>query len=239
MLTDVGLSGGVNPKPLRTALSGREFGRRTPRPVLKLACLALSGLVFCAATAHAQDTSQSGGVPIAPDHGSAGPASNNDLSAGDYLNVLQDPTCPSGSLQRRDDACYQILMRALGLNLALATMAPSHQGFNLTRVKFPLGSAKLDPQAMSKMSAIADALLSPQIANRRFEIAAYTDGTGSHKLNRALSLARAKAVEAFLVARGVAESRLTISSHGDRHLRYPKSPRDSRNRVVEIRPEDQ
>jgi outer membrane protein OmpA-like peptidoglycan-associated protein len=103
------------------------------------------------------------------------------------------------------------------------------------RVSFKSGSATLTAESRPRLTQFAIALRDPALSNKRFEIAGHTDASGSPAKNRALSQARAEAVKAFLVARGVEASRLEARGYGDDGLALPSQPLDPRNRRVEAR----
>lgn len=87
----------------------------------------------------------------------------------------------------------------------------------LTRqsIGFVTGSARLDARARSAVNALAG-VLAPCLttAGLRAEIGGHTDSTGSDDANLALSLARAQAVRAALLARGLPEGALTAEGYG-------------------------
>ena len=64
----------------------------------------------------------------------------------------------------------------------------------------------------------------------------YTDTSGAATYNMGLSVRRAKAVAAQLVADGVPASEIEIHGYGETHLLVPTGPgvREPQNRRVEI-----
>ena len=69
------------------------------------------------------------------------------------------------------------------------------------------------------------------------EVIGYTDSTGSEELNKALSLARAKAVEKYLVDTGIPPDRITVRGEGSTNPVSDNNTAEGRaqNRRVEIR----
>jgi OOP family OmpA-OmpF porin len=72
---------------------------------------------------------------------------------------------------------------------------------------------------------------------RRFEVIGHTDSDGGHAANLALSLARAEAVKAYLVQRGIAAQAISTQGAGpDRPVADNSTPEGrSRNRRIEFR----
>ena len=74
-------------------------------------------------------------------------------------------------------------------------------------VQFETGSSRLLPLSWGLLDEVARTLrATPQLVQLAVE--GHTDSTGSDEVNRVLSLERAEAVRAYLIARGVAPSRL-------------------------------
>ena len=100
-------------------------------------------------------------------------------------------------------------------------------------ITFKVGSAELTDQGQAEAMSFAKALATPAVSGARFEIAGYTDASGSRIRNLALSQARAEAVKAFLVSHGIDQSRLEARGYGSDDLAVPANPRDAANRRVE------
>ena len=85
--------------------------------------------------------------------------------------------------------------------------------FNIDRLSFDTGSAKLSPDAQAQLNNIAAILTS--CPNVRMTIGGYTDNVGSPEGNLRLSRNRANSVVVQLVDRGVSRNRLTAEGHGE------------------------
>jgi len=83
------------------------------------------------------------------------------------------------------------------------------------QIAFVTGSARLDGRARTGVNALA-AVLGACLSQDglQAEIGGHTDSTGSADANLALSLARAEAVRAALLARGVPEAALSAQGYG-------------------------
>lgn len=100
-------------------------------------------------------------------------------------------------------------------------------------VSFENNSFELTAQAKSNIAVFARALQTPQLADRRFEIAGHTNATGPRDYNLELSQRRAEAVADFLESQGIVLSRLVLRGYGfDRPL-ADTAPAEPQNRRVE------
>jgi putative exosortase-associated protein (TIGR04073 family) len=99
---------------------------------------------------------------------------------------------------------------------------------------FKVGSARLEPQAGPRLSELARVL--QQYPETRVSVKGYTDSTGPAAFNRQLSEARAKAVYDYLVARGVASTRLMAEGYAEARPLASNDSVDGRrlNRRVEL-----
>ena len=81
-------------------------------------------------------------------------------------------------------------------------------------VKFPLDSAKLSPEAETRLQALADKLKAEN-RNVYLEIQGHTDATGPEPVNMSLGENRAEAVRLFMNRSGVALNRMNAISYGE------------------------
>ena len=103
-----------------------------------------------------------------------------------------------------------------------------------TRVQFASKSAVIDDASEPLITSIADIAKS---CPGRLRIEGHTDSTGRDAENQELSLARAEAVRAALVEKGVAPARLIARGFGPRKPIADNSTREgrARNRRIEIK----
>ena len=101
-------------------------------------------------------------------------------------------------------------------------------------VFFDWDKSTLTDRARQIIKTAADA--STQVQYTRIEVNGYTDTSGTPQYNQALSLRRARAVQAELIKDGVPQNAITIQGFGDTHLLVPTGPgvREPQNRRVEI-----
>jgi outer membrane protein OmpA-like peptidoglycan-associated protein len=91
---------------------------------------------------------------------------------------------------------------------------------NLPEVLFEFNSARLTPEASSKVSYIA-AVATRQAPDRRISVEGHADAIGSETYNLALSQNRAESLARELLYEGVQDSRLTTRGYGEK---YPVAP---------------
>jgi OmpA-OmpF porin, OOP family len=101
-------------------------------------------------------------------------------------------------------------------------------------VTFALGSAQITPQGQVNLGSVAEGLNRPALASVSFEVAGFTDVTGSPDTNLTLSQRRAEAVKSYLVGHNVSAVRLTTAGYGSDHLADPADPTSEANRRVEL-----
>lgn len=83
----------------------------------------------------------------------------------------------------------------------------------LRGVSFEFGSAALTSESAEILDQVAASL--EEWAEVRVEIAGHTDATGDGEFNRQLSQNRAKSIRAYLMQRGIDESRMTARGYGE------------------------
>jgi len=103
-------------------------------------------------------------------------------------------------------------------------------------VHFEHDSDELTPQAQAQLNELGEALKSPRLRSRRFELAGHTDSTGDAAYNLELSLRRAAAAKRYLVERlGIPEGQIETTGYGEERPLNPDDPEAPENRRVEVR----
>jgi len=99
---------------------------------------------------------------------------------------------------------------------------------------FAFGKSALLPSAFNDLDKIIKTM--KEVPESRWLIAGYTDNIGSDNINKKVSLARAKAVEEYLVANGINIYRLKIAGYGKANPVASNATEEGRaiNRRVEI-----
>ena len=110
---------------------------------------------------------------------------------------------------------------------------PPPPGISL-QIGFDFDSARIRPDSMTLLARLAQALVSPELADGRFRIEGHTDARGAAAYNQRLSAARAEAVAHFLVQRGVAADRVQAVGRGSSEPANPRDPIAAENRRVHV-----
>jgi outer membrane protein OmpA-like peptidoglycan-associated protein len=101
-------------------------------------------------------------------------------------------------------------------------------------LSFDSGTAKLSPGAKRRLDPVVASLRGDPALNALVE--GYTDDSGGHEANLRISLARAKAVEAYLVEQGISAGRIQTLGHGEQYPIASNATAEGRsqNRRIEI-----
>jgi outer membrane protein OmpA-like peptidoglycan-associated protein len=104
------------------------------------------------------------------------------------------------------------------------------------QVQFDFNSADLLPQGRRQLDELALALGDQALVGEGFEVIGHTDRVGSFEYNVQLSMARAAAVQDYLITRhAISPARLMTIGLGFSRLADPANPTAAINRRVEIR----
>ncbi len=114
--------------------------------------------------------------------------------------------------QRIENIVKKYIPREVVKEVVVPNKAASTQHWVLVGVNFDFNSAKLKSESYPILFHALQALL--QNPDMKVEIQGYTDNIGPEKYNIKLSEKRAQAVKNYLVAHGVAPSRLTVKGYG-------------------------
>jgi outer membrane protein OmpA-like peptidoglycan-associated protein len=102
-------------------------------------------------------------------------------------------------------------------------------------VNFDYNSDNIGSKAMPQVSALGQALASPDLKGGTFIVAGHTDAKGSDPYNQGLSERRAEAVKRFLAEKyGIDASNLLTVGYGKTQLKNPAGPFASENRRVQV-----
>lgn len=102
-------------------------------------------------------------------------------------------------------------------------------------IEFESGSATLTAAGAAVLDQVLVALR--RVKGKRVEVIGHTDNAGSRARNLALSQARAEAVKAYVIARGIAEAGISVSAEGPDHPLADNATAEgrARNRRIEFR----
>lgn len=122
-----------------------------------------------------------------------------------------------------------------GLNVAAPTQQMLDAAVARRTIAFEPGNATLTPAGTQVLDELLPLLR--QLAGRRFEVVGHTDDRGPRMANLQLSAARAEAVKAYLVNKGIAPADIQTAGAGpDQPVADNLSPEGrARNRRIEFR----
>jgi outer membrane protein OmpA-like peptidoglycan-associated protein len=145
--------------------------------------------------------------------------------------ALAPPPCPVCVAKARVDTVWRTTPPPAPITIVL------RDTLVLEGVNFDFDSSALTPESNWVLDRVAQAMLKPEWVNSRWEIAGHTSSIGTEDYNMGLSQRRAERVRAYLVSRGVPDTRLTPKGYGETDPKYPNDTegRNWRNRRVELR----
>ena len=115
------------------------------------------------------------------------------------------------------------------------TLDLSRGWFNFDRVFFETGKATLTPESMAQLRNVVT--LMRAYPKARIKVGGYTDSTGTYKVNRMLSKARARTAWASLVEMGISPARIDARGYGPRYGIAPNISEEGRakNRRLSVK----
>jgi outer membrane protein OmpA-like peptidoglycan-associated protein len=116
----------------------------------------------------------------------------------------------------------------------IASIANSKPKIDL-EINFEFNSATIAAKALPQVTALGEALTSPDLKGHTFIVAGHTDAKGSETYNQGLSERRSDAVKRFLAEKyGIETNRLLTVGYGATKLKNSESPLAGENRRVQI-----
>jgi OOP family OmpA-OmpF porin len=97
-------------------------------------------------------------------------------------------------------------------------------------IYFEFDSATPTPEARALLEQVGAALQSADLESFHFLVEGHTDDLGSEDYNQELSIARARAVAAYLEGKGVADTRLRATGKGESSPVAPNASEHGRQR---------
>jgi outer membrane protein OmpA-like peptidoglycan-associated protein len=102
-------------------------------------------------------------------------------------------------------------------------------------INFEYNAATIGAKAAPQVTALGQALTSPDLKGATFAVAGYTDAKGSETYNQGLSERRADAVKRFLQDNyGIEGDKLVTAGYGKAQLKNPSNPFAAENRRVQV-----
>ena len=116
----------------------------------------------------------------------------------------------------------------------IATITKEKPSIDL-EINFEFNSATIAAKALPQVTALGEALTSPDLKGRTFIVAGHTDAKGSETYNQGLSERRADAVKRFLYEKyHIETNRLLTVGYGASKLKNSETPLAGENRRVQI-----
>ncbi|GAB3574565.1 hypothetical protein GCM10027345_08620 [Hymenobacter daeguensis] len=148
--------------------------------------------------------------PIVPGHYDAKTGNYvYDTGATTTLKLANGGTIAGVGINSTESNLYRFLSDP---QMQVDTVDLTHGWYNFDRVYFEAGKATLTPASLSQLRNVATLLRAYPTA--RIKLGGYTDDTGTYKVNKALSEARARTAWASLIEMGISPSRVDARGYG-------------------------
>ena len=110
----------------------------------------------------------------------------------------------------------------------LRLTGPAPRPVVIGAVNFAFNKSDLSNEAKTILDAIAASLVDPSNSARTITVTGNTDAIGSERFNSTLGQSRADQAKAYLVSKGVAESRVVARTQGEKDPIAPNTTTDGR-----------
>lgn len=148
--------------------------------------------------------------------------------------IVRAAACPACPPATRIVDTVRVYMPAVSVAPEVIVMRDT---LVLEGVNFAFDESEITPESRGVLDRVARELAKAEWVNVRFEVAGHTSEIGTAEYNMSLSERRAEAVRAYLVSRGVQNSRMTARGYGQTQPMVPndREGRAWQNRRVELR----
>lgn len=116
-----------------------------------------------------------------------------------------------------------------------AAPSPAPQPVLAAPVNFELDSATIPADFAPYLVNLAEAMSRPEAHGKMIVVSGHTDSQGADTYNLHLSMLRARAVETFLIERGVSSSQIVSTGKGESELLTGREADHAVNRRVEFK----
>ena len=148
---------------------------------------------------------------------------------------------PADTARRAEDARFvDTLRNRLTRSLTteertkIATITKEKPSIDL-EINFEYNSDRISPATMPQVTALAQALSSPELKGSTFVLAGHTDAKGGDTFNQGLSERRAETVRRFLKEKfNLDDGKLVTVGYGRTQLKNQSNPAAAENRRVQV-----
>lgn len=152
------------------------------------------------------------------------------------LTVAPPDTAKAAEEQKFIDTLRNRKTRSLSLSEkeTIATIAKDRPSIDL-EIRFDYNSATISATSQPGVTALGQALASPELKNSTFIIAGHTDAKGGEDYNQGLSERRADAIKRYLVEKqAIPAANLVTVGYGETQLKNKEAPFAAENRRVQV-----